>query len=583
MRHDRVARTSTALTTVIFLLLSGGCTSEGTATTLTSTPTPAPGSSLTPTPTPTPAPTPTPTPTPALTAIPTAPAGLPALTGLSTGFHVLASPGVSLPAVTTVPIPQPAGGSIVDHDAAIRLGKAFFWDAQAGSDGQVACATCHYHAGADNRTRNTVHPGPDALFQEVSGPGVDFVLHSFTSNDRVGSSGVPSRSFGSIPTNLGDAVDVCASVTPNDAGQALLFNAGERLVTGRNTPPAVGAVFNRDNFWDGRGRHNFNGQNPIGSRGGTGPFIENASLASQSVGPPLSDVEMSCAGRTFNGPNSLGAKLVPRTPLAKQVVAADDSVLGSLSNFPNPGLKCGFPDRLCTYADLIAAAFGTGGLSGQAAVDSYVANFSSLWGQAVQAYEATLVPDRTLYDLGRLTGNQALGLAAFRQKCAVCHVEPEFTDATVRFFATGVANPNGSDVGYHNIGASATSEDRGRADSPGGTDNVSANNNGAFKTPALRNVKLTAPYMHNGKLATLVDVLDFYNGQNQVDGNAEFDPRAKAGLGGDRDLVLDFLENGLTDCRVEHELAPFDHPALALPNGPALPARGRTGDGFACP
>src|SRR5262249_31655494 len=42
--------------------------------------------------------------------------------------------------------------------AVIRLGKAFFWDMQAGSDGQ-ACGSCHFHAGADNRSRNQLSPG----------------------------------------------------------------------------------------------------------------------------------------------------------------------------------------------------------------------------------------------------------------------------------------------------------------------------------------------------------------------------------------------------------------------------------------
>jgi hypothetical protein len=37
-----------------------------------------------------------------------------------------------------------------------------------------------------------------------------------------------------------------------------------RQVTGRNTPSAVGAVFFRDNFWDGHANHTFNGLNPFG-------------------------------------------------------------------------------------------------------------------------------------------------------------------------------------------------------------------------------------------------------------------------------------------------------------------------------
>ena len=42
--------------------------------------------------------------------------------------------------------------------AAIALGKALFWDNQVGSDG-IACASCHFQAGADNRTKNQINPG----------------------------------------------------------------------------------------------------------------------------------------------------------------------------------------------------------------------------------------------------------------------------------------------------------------------------------------------------------------------------------------------------------------------------------------
>jgi cytochrome c peroxidase len=528
--------------------------------------------------------------------IPTAPAGLPALVpdagGPSNGLNIVASIGMTLPVVAVSPVPQLTAGTIIDQDAAIRLGKAFFWDMQTGSNGRMACASCHFVGGADNRARNTVNPGPDTTFQVVAGPGADFIFTTFDPaliDDVVGSSGVFSMSFTGIPTDLDDPVDICTPVIPANPGQALIAGAGERLVSGRNTPTTVGAVFFLDNLWDGLASHRFNGLNPLG----TGiPITENGSLASQSVGAPLSIVLMSCAGRTFNGPNSLGDKLVLRIPLADQLVDPTDSVLGALSNSPGNGLDCGFGDRLCTYADLIAAAFGTNGLSGQEAVDFYINNFSSIWGQAVQAYEATLVPNRTPYDLGLLTDAQVIGLNAFRNTgCVNCHVEPEFSDATVRLITanggTGVPKlingQSAGDQGFHNIGASLTVQDRGRAAVPGGPYNISDFNEGAFKTPALRNVKLTAPYMHNGAIAAILDVIDFYNGQGQVD-NPEIDPNAVGlNVGGNRDDVADFLENGLTDCRLEHELAPFDHPSLAVPNGPSLPAVGAAGNGNACP
>jgi cytochrome c peroxidase len=57
-----------------------------------------------------------------------------------------------------VPLPPNLGDFIKDKQAALRLGKALFWDMQVGSDGIQACASCHFAAGADNRTRNAINP-----------------------------------------------------------------------------------------------------------------------------------------------------------------------------------------------------------------------------------------------------------------------------------------------------------------------------------------------------------------------------------------------------------------------------------------
>jgi cytochrome c peroxidase len=101
---------------------------------------------------------------------------------------------------------------IKDRAAAIRLGKALFWDQQAGSDG-TACASCHYQAGADGRDRNQVALGPDGKFD--NGHAVNFQLKLDThfpftkfqdalnnaspkirsSNDIVGSQGVVKADF----------------------------------------------------------------------------------------------------------------------------------------------------------------------------------------------------------------------------------------------------------------------------------------------------------------------------------------------------------------------------------------------------
>src|SRR3954447_2777973 len=89
------------------------------------------------------------------------------------GFtEIPALPLVLLTSLKTIPNPvisKTAAGApavradLVDYvnnlDAAIRLGKALFWEMQAGSDNKTACATCHFQAGQDGRTRNQFHPG----------------------------------------------------------------------------------------------------------------------------------------------------------------------------------------------------------------------------------------------------------------------------------------------------------------------------------------------------------------------------------------------------------------------------------------
>jgi hypothetical protein len=103
---------------------------------------------------------------------------------------------------------------------------------------------------------------------------------------------------------------------------------------------------------------------------------------------------------------------------------------------------------------------------------------------------------------------------------------------------------------------------------------------GAFKTPGLRNVELTGPYMHNGGMATLMQVVEFYTrGGNFREANiANLDlgivdiVTLKNDLEKKREMV-DFLL-ALTDERVRWEQAPFDHPQLFLTNGHGDPIPG---------
>jgi hypothetical protein len=95
---------------------------------------------------------------------------------------------------------------------------------------------------------------------------------------------------------------------------------------------------------------------------------------------------------------------------------------------------------------------------------------------------------------------------------------------------------------------------------------------GAFKTPTLRNVELTAPYMHNGRIESLEDVIEFYDDggtihldrENYPDKHPEITPLDLTGY--DR-KALEFFLLCLTDERVRLEQGPFDHPSLQLVHG----------------
>ena len=103
-------------------------------------------------------------------------------------------------------------------------------------------------------------------------------------------------------------------------------------------------------------------------------------------------------------------------------------------------------------------------------------------------------------DRAALTAEQQLGLQIFRGKgnCTACHVGPNFTDENLH--NTGVAWRNGK-----------------LADEGAGQ--------GRFKTPTLREVGRSAPYMHDGSLATLEDVVEFYDAGGRANPSLDLEIR----------------------------------------------------------
>lgn len=574
-------------------------------------------------------------------------AAVAAVAGLAQAQNAV-SPPSSL-AKASRPEPSNLGDFVANKTAAIALGKALFWDSRLGSDGKTGCASCHFHAGADTRSKNQLSPGPNRNTFAFGGPNYqfkasDFPLHQFANPDDRNSAVV--RSMGAVASSQGAFREQHSGIVRGQAADARqvvydpVFHVGAnntRRVEPRNTPSVINAVFNLRNFWDGRAQSIYNGVNPWGKRDFSArvfrstlswnPFnlpnlslatsitLNDSSLASQASGPPLSDFEMSAAGRTFP---ELGRKMYALRPLAGQAVAADDSVLASWRHATGDGLSP------ATYADMVRTAFRSEWWNGNINVTvggkSYQqveANFSLFFGLALQLYQATLVSDQTPFDkylegdVKALGGEEAKGFALFvgKGKCLNCHGGAALTNASIhRKFRTermsSMLMGNGAtavyDEGFYNIGVTRTADDIGL----GGRDpfgnplsfsgvakeqswnffvfeqdpaNITVTSgtriavNGAFKTPGLRNVALTAPYFHNGGAATLAQVVEFYNRggnfalQNIADLDADIQPLGLTDK--EKTQLVQFLEKALTDDRVRRHAAPFDHPQLRVTNG----------------
>jgi cytochrome c peroxidase len=160
---------------------------------------------------------------------------------------------------------------------------------------------------------------------------------------------------------------------------------------------------------------------------------------------------------------------------------------------------------------------------------------------AIAAYERTLVRGNSAFDRFFYGGDSAALTAAARQgfevfrdprkgNCTGCHtVGPRwalFTDQQFHNLGAGMS-PEGElrDLGRYEV--SRTERDRG-----------------AFRTPSLRDVAETAPYMHDGSLRSLKEVVDFYVGGGN--GNPHQDPliRPLTHLtGNDRSSLIAFLES----------------------------------------
>lgn len=150
------------------------------------------------------------------------------------------------------------------------------------------------------------------------------------------------------------------------------------------------------------------------------------------------------------------------------------------------------------YRELFAKAFGF-----KSKQDGSEINLQNI-ARAISAFERKLNITETNYDQfakgkdDALTTEQLRGLVIFmgQGQCAICHTPPKFHDDVLSSIGTTTSadknSPIDPDPGFGAV-----------LRRPDGF--------GMFKTPGLRNVERTAPYMHNGAFKTLEEVVEFYN------------------------------------------------------------------------
>lgn len=226
---------------------------------------------------------------------------------------------------------------------------------------------------------------------------------------------------------------------------------------GRNSPVSYNRILSGPQFWDGRA----------------------ASLEEQAVGPIANPIEM---GHTHEAAVETVAG-IPGYTLQFDAVFGENSV-----TIDNIGAAI--------------AAFERALVTGPTPYDYYSA-LEPFLALDQQDLEEIRTDDPETYaryeelqagfDAHPMSESAIRGQALFfsdRSNCTACHVGANFTDEK-----------------YHNLGVGMDAEepDPGRAAVTGAEEDI-----GAFKTPTVRNVALTAPYMHDGSQATLQEVVEWY-------------------------------------------------------------------------
>jgi cytochrome c peroxidase len=151
--------------------------------------------------------------------------------------------------------------------------------------------------------------------------------------------------------------------------------------------------------------------------------------------------------------------------------------------------------------------------------------------EALTHYQAALISDQSPFDNYlrgkiKLSDDEMQGYTIFQTKCGHCHEGPLLSNYSYR--NNGVFKPGDTDLGRYEI--SLIEGDKGK-----------------FKIPSLRNIAITAPYMHNSSLSSLEEVLNHYESGIQLSPSLDSSLRNKIHFQpGEKKKIIAFLKT-LTD------------------------------------
>lgn len=239
---------------------------------------------------------------------------------------------------------------------------------------------------------------------------------------------------------------------------------------------------------------------PIPVTARNSPTVFNAALAGSG------SAAASTRGLLFWDGRAEGLEAQATRPLLSRVEMRGDAIPGDEAQARSAALDTVLARLRGTgaYRTLFESAFPAEAGEVSSGARTHLIDSSTL-ARALAAFERELVTGNSPYDryvrgnrsaLGE-TERQGLFLFHTKAKCADCHAGPSFSQyglvvSGVPPFGPGASTRPGDDLGREEHSGNPAQRY-------------------AFRTPSLRNVELTAPYMHNGVFSTLEDVIRYYN------------------------------------------------------------------------